>query len=289
MKVFLLGVCAQALSIKDQYMGFLATYGRTWRDSGLAAFEQNMKLAENSTSLGVSPFSDMTPEQFRALYLSPMLEIPVIVAGTPDSTSAPPTSVDWRTSGVVPPVWDQGQTGSVVHFVTADNLASVEAIARKTKAGDPTGIRNMLTKCTQKCTVASLDCDFDFAVTNKGVCSSFTTDCKCAPDVHFSDYKSIKDEANLLTAVALGPVSAYVVADTWQTYMGGIYNGKCTGNLDHAVLVVGYGTESGVDYWILKNSWGTAWGEHGYIRLARHQSGQGLCSIAVADLYPIAA
>jgi len=202
----------------------------------------------------------------------------------------PPASIDWRTEGVVPPVWDQGSTSSPIHFVTADNLVAASAIFHKGKATNPSNIRNMLNKCTlSKCPQPGLECDLEFAVSNKGVCGGFTTDCKCAPDFHYSGYKAIKDEANLLLAVAMGPVSAYVDAEAWQTYSGGVFTEKCTGDLDHAVLVVGYGTQSGVDYWIIKNSWGSSWGEQGYIRLARHKSGQGTCSIAVADFYPIAA
>jgi len=283
-----LGACVQALTIKEQYANFLATYERTWRASGLAAFEANMKRAENSTSLGVGPFSDLTKEEFRALYLS-SIRVPTVMV-TQVSTTAPPPSVDWRTSGVVPPVWDQGAIGAPIHFVAADNLVAANAILHKTKAANPTNIRNMLNKCTlSQCPVARLECDLSFAVSNKGVCSSFATDCKCAPDMKFSGYKSIADEANLLLGVALGPVSAYVDAEEWQTYSGGIFTEKCTGDVDHAVLVVGYGTQGGQDYWIIKNSWGSAWGESGYIRLARQQSGHGLCSIAVADFYPIAA
>jgi len=287
MKLCVLGLCAQALTVKEQYTEFLASYGRTWRDSGFVAFEENLKRAENSTTHGVGPFSDLTKEEFRALYLN-AIRVPSTVPFF-STAGDPPTSVDWRAEGAVPPVWDQGATSTPVHFVTADNLVAAAAISRKQKVGNPTNIRNMLNKCTTKCQMASIDCDFSFAVSNKGVCGGFTTDCKCAPDFHYSGYKSFKDEANLLTAVALGPVSAYVDAESWQTYTSGVFTQKCAGNLDHAVLVVGYGTLSGQDYWIIKNSWGQAWGEQGYIRLARNKSGQGLCSIAVADFYPVAA
>jgi len=283
-----LGACVQALTIKEQYTEFLATYGRTWRDSGFAAFEANMKRAQNSTSLGVGPFSDLTKEEFRALYLSP-IRVPTVLASQGIGIDPPP-SIDWRTQGVVPPVWDQGAVGTPIHYVVADNLVASNAIHLKSKAANPINIRNMLNKCTvTKCPQAGIECDLTFTVANKGVCSGFLSDCKCTVDMRFSGYKSLKDEANLLLAVANGPVSAYVDAEEWQTYTGGIFAEKCTGDLDHAVLVVGYGSQTGQDYWIIKNSWGTSWGESGYIRLLRHQSGQGLCSIAVSDFYPVAA
>lgn len=279
-------VSAQALNIKEQYLGFLAKYGKTWRDSGFAAFEANVEQTQNSTTHGVGPFFDLTPAEFRAMYLSPIRE-PYHIITESNFTDAPP-SVDWRTSGVVPPVWDQGQQGDVIHFVTADNLVSVSAILRKEKVVNPANIRNMLQICTSSCAAPSIECDFNFSVA-EGVCSGFSKDCKCPPDFTYSGFKTIKDEANLLNAVAVGPVSAYVDAESWQTYAGGILS-RCSGkNLDHAVLVVGYGTQSGQDYWIVKNSWGTSWGEAGYLRLARQSSGPGLCSIAVGDYLPVAA
>lgn len=68
----------------------------------------------------------------------------------------------------------------------------------------------------------------------------------------------------------------------------GIYNGPCGTNLDHAVVIVGYGSENGQEYWIVKNSWGTNWGEAGYAKIARNvRYSTGLCGIAMMPSYPI--
>ena len=74
-----------------------------------------------------------------------------------------------------------------------------------------------------------------------------------------------------------GAVTTGVSAEkSFTSYMGGIFSG-CTGNpVNHAVTVVGYGTENGVDYWLIKNSWGTNWGENGFMKLKR---GVGMCGI----------
>jgi C1A family cysteine protease len=71
----------------------------------------------------------------------------------------------------------------------------------------------------------------------------------------------------------------------FQLYSGGIYdNPDCTSNLDHAVGLVGYGTVAGTDFWIVRNSWGTGWGEDGYIRMIRNQNNQ--CGVATEAIIP---
>merc|ERR550537_163806 len=94
------------------------------------------------------------------------------------------------------------------------------------------------------------------------------------------------DEDALKAAVAKGPVSVAIEADksAFQLYHGGILdNPACGKNLDHGVLVVGYGTDGGKDYWKVKNSWGASWGEKGYIRMVRNKN---QCGIAQQPSYP---
>jgi len=70
-------------------------------------------------------------------------------------------------------------------------------------------------------------------------------------------------------------------------YAGGIYMGECGIDLDHGVTAVGYGTTNETDYWIVKNSWGTGWGEKGFIRMQRGITAKhGLCGIAMDSSYP---
>lgn len=71
--------------------------------------------------------------------------------------------------------------------------------------------------------------------------------------------------------------------------MQGVFTGYCGTQLDHGVVVVGYGTDNGSDYWIVRNSWGPNWGESGYIRLERNfaNSTSGKCGIAMEPSYPL--
>ena len=86
----------------------------------------------------------------------------------------------------------------------------------------------------------------------------------------------------------VGPIAATLNAEPFQFYTGGILNPKSCGNtyfdLSHAIVLVGYGTENNIDYWIIKNSWGEKWGEKGYVRLFR---GNNVCGIAIDNFTAI--
>jgi len=97
------------------------------------------------------------------------------------------------------------------------------------------------------------------------------------------------DEKALMEAVAQQPVAVAIEADqmAFQLYNKGILTKECGHKLDHGVLLVGYGTENGVDYWKVKNSWGASWGEQGYIRLERGSTKtEGECGIKAQASYP---
>ncbi len=95
--------------------------------------------------------------------------------------------------------------------------------------------------------------------------------------------------AQMKAALAITPLSVSIEADTavFQTYTSGILNSTACGTtLDHAVLAVGWGSENGQEYWIVKNSWSSTWGDNGFIRLAI-VDGLGICGVQTSPLYPV--
>merc|ERR1712226_1735748 len=83
-----------------------------------------------------------------------------------------------------------------------------------------------------------------------------------------------KSSVGLKSALASQPVSVTVNAGQLQLYSNGVVTGSCSGQINHAVIAVGYGTD-GIDYFKIRNSWGTSWGESGNIRLSQSGGSQG--------------
>merc|ERR1719199_689159 len=123
-------------------------------------------------------------------------------------------------------------------------------------------------------------------------------DGKCADDTPTSQPTNMRTSgsqavtthsvAALKMALDSQPVSVAIQADqsTFQRYKSGVFDGECGTALDHAVLLVGYGTEGGKDYWLMKNSWGTSWGEGGYMKMVITGDDAGQCGVQLDPVYP---
>ncbi|KAK3206957.1 hypothetical protein Dsin_021003 [Dipteronia sinensis] len=122
-----------------------------------------------------------------------------------------------------------------------------------------------------------------------GICDQQKATDKTGQITGFQDVTP-NDEQALQIAVSQQPVSVGVAASgDFQHYEGGIFKGYCGDSLNHAVTIVGYGNENGMDYWLIKNSWGQTWGEDGYMKILRGSSNsEGQCKIATIPSFPTA-
>jgi cathepsin L len=296
---------------------FVQKYNKSYASSSEQAyryrvFKKNLEqiLAHNEQNLGftlaVNHFADLTTSEFSERFLGLKFNAtsrkpaPAVHRA---STKALPDTVDWRTKGAVTPVKDQGQCGSCWSFSTT---GSVEGAWFLKKGSLVSLSEQNLVDCStsqgnQGCNGGLMDDAFQYIISNKGLDTEKSypyeaEDDKCrfkaanvgATISSFVDVKS-GSESDLQSAVAQQPVSVAIDAShfSFQFYSSGVYYEKsCSATeLDHGVLAVGYGTDSGKDYWLVKNSWAASWGDKGYIKMSRNKSNN--CGIATASSYPV--
>jgi len=259
-------------------------------------------------TLGETFFTDFSQEEFKQYHNLQVVKSS-LTAGKCTAFKSPcakiPTSVDWRQHNAVSPVKDQGQCGSCWSFSSTGSMEGAWSIA----TGNLVSLsEQQLVDCSYGlkygnlgCNGGEMDAAFQYAI-DSGMCTEdeYPYDAKkgdcysCSTEVHFKSCVDVtpNNEANLAQAVAMNPVSVAIEADTqvFQLYKSGVITSSACGtSLDHGVLVVGYGTENGIDYWLVKNSWGTGWGEDGYVKIEKtsSSSSKGVCGIAMQPSYPV--
>ncbi|CAH0561395.1 unnamed protein product [Brassicogethes aeneus] len=322
MKVFIIilvlaFVAANGYNVKREWEEFKITYNKKYENSleenfRFTIFSKNLKNIQKQYSgnkktwkMTVNKFSDMTFKEFsRKRNLTPtdtskIKNIPVFQSR--DNIPVP-DSWDWREQGAMNPILDQGFCGACYAFTAAAVLET--AYYKLTNEKLRLSVQHII-DCSKEydnkgCVSGLASRAFDFIKDNginfweaypytgeQGECQAKEEN--NAP-LKVVSYERIPqgDEESLKRAVYLqGAIGVSIsVTDNLKQYQGNIlHDPVCTNHTNHAVALVGYGTEDGEDYWLLKNTWGKNWGEDGYFKLPRNSDNN--CGIAMWALFPI--
>ncbi|XP_062301717.1 procathepsin L-like [Osmerus eperlanus] len=298
---------------KDKYQ---KSYGNKVEDlHRRIVWEKNLRLVhkhneetstgQHSFTMGVNHLTDMTAEEVNILLnglkqedlnhdnwiSNPLMDIPL------------PMSVDWRERGMVSPVQNQGMCGSCWAF---SSIGALEGqMKRRNGSLVPLSPQNLVDCSTRfgnhGCKGGYLSKSYLYVISNRGIDSEsfypyehkdgqcrYSTQGKAGVCFGFHILPQGMEGALQVAVATVGPVAVGINAmlPSFHHYRGGLYNDPaCSPKItNHAVLVVGYGSDKGQDFWLVKNSWGTGWGEKGFIRIGRNQGN--LCGISNFAIYP---
>ena len=277
-------------------------------------FKSNLKLAEDrnkrgalSAKLGqpqethgVTKFMDLTPQEFTATHkgLIPMKDkssVLVMLHANAADVKANAQSIDWNSKGVLTPIKNQGQCGSCWAFSATEQLESQykqkygtlkvlspqQVTSCDTNDGGCQG-GNPINAWRYVSGFGGQELEKDYPYTSgttrqNGKCMSNKADVTEDTSGQYTMIaRSASQESNMLAQIQKSPMSICVDATLWQTYKGGVITASsgCGTSIDHAVQATGFNAQG--NYWIIRNSWGTTWGEKGFVWV---EYGSNVCGV----------
>ncbi|CAH1966751.1 unnamed protein product [Acanthoscelides obtectus] len=307
---------ACASSIKEEWQQFKLTHGKTYRSlvedkNRFSIFQDNVRKiqehnekyesGEVSYAMKVTQFADMTQQEFLDMLKTQSKGARPRNGIKFDSTGIETKkTIDWRKEGAVTPVKDHGKCSSCWAFSAVGSIEGQLFLKNKTLIDLSV---QELVDCTKYeylnfgCSGGRMDNAF-YYIHKYGIQSEesypYTArDGKCKRNgyvVKIKKFVELYDEREITAAVSFkGPVSAAIDGSSLSLYSHGIIDetSGCSNSpkhVNHAILIVGYGSEDGVDYWIVKDAFGAKWGEHGYFRIKRNVNA---CGISYVGSYPV--
>jgi C1A family cysteine protease len=300
--ILVLAAVASASSL-DGFRSWAKEHGKVYtvneQARRFAIFKENMAVIERlnldhpSATFGPNQFSDLTHDEFSAVYTN--LHLPSHVQSADFEVLPAQVSAELDLRYMLPAVKNQAQCGSCWAFSAIGNA---EGVTYKNNGGK---VVSLSEQQLVSCDYGNSGCNGGWMATadaylvkhgsasedsypytsgsgQVAACKTFTATAKFSS---YTDFGRISADATIIDHLAtLGPLSVAIEADRsyFQTYKSGILDNptSCGTSLNHGVTLVGYGTESGKDYWLVRNSWGTTWGDKGYVKLVR---GHNMCGI----------
>jgi C1A family cysteine protease len=299
-----LAAAASALTFKADpfWKAYKAAFDKTYESDAEEArryevFTKNMQMAaeynaaEDDAEYGMTPVSDRFPEEVLT-----HLEVPKDIVAEPEEEPIveAPTSFDARKKGWIPAIRNQGQCGSCWAFSTVASISA--AYAKKKGKTPPVLSEQQLVDCSKgdygcnggwpltACEYAKKGMMLNSAYPYKakgGSCKYASS--KVKTKVASAGYVT-KTVAGMKAGIQkYGSLMVALNANKIMSYKSGIVSGSgCSTSINHAVNAIGWGKSGSKEYWIVRNSWGTGWGEKGYFRIV---TGKNACGIEIYPMY----